>query len=182
MPLQSEAVCGHCLQHPPPYDRCVAPFLYAHPIDALVKAAKFRQNLHHAAQLGKLLATELQQRVDERPDCLIPVPLHRWRLFRRGYNQALELAREVSRKLAVPIDWRCCARIRHTPPQTGLDAKERRRNLQGAFSVREGVSYRHVAIVDDVITTGQTAAELAVALQGAGVERVDVWAAARATP
>jgi len=182
LPLPSELSCGRCLQNPPPYEACIAPFHYRFPIDELLKAAKFRQNLHYASHLGRILAVELRCRGYERPDCLIPVPLHRWRLFRRGYNQALELARDISQQLEIPIDWKICRRIRNTPPQAGLSAQERRRNLRAAFRVDGAIPYRHVAIVDDVITTGQTVAELAQALHKAGVERVDVWAFARATP
>jgi predicted amidophosphoribosyltransferase len=84
--------------------------------------------------------------------------------------------------LGIPIDWKICRRVRNTPPQAGLSAPERRRNLRAAFSVDGSIPYRHVALVDDIITTGQTVAELARALHKAGVERVDVWAFARATP
>jgi len=109
------------------------------------------------------------------------VPLHPARLRQRGFNQALELARALSRRLAIPVDTRSCLRIRQTLPQAELDRKRRIKNLRGAFSVDGLVGARHVAVLDDVVTTASTTGELAKALQRAGVARVEVWAAARAT-
>jgi ComF family protein len=109
------------------------------------------------------------------------VPLHRRRLRRRGYNQALELARPLARSLGVPLDHGALLRRRATEAQTELDAVARRRNVHGAFALREGVALpAHVAILDDVMTTGATLAECVRVLRRAGVSRVDVWALARA--
>ena len=117
----------------------------------------------------------------ELPDLLLSVPLHRRRLRQRGYNQALELARPLAQALHVPLRHDRLQRRRHTGAQTELDAVSRRRNVRGAFAVREGVALpAHVAILDDVMTTGATLAECARVLRRAGVARVDVWALARA--
>jgi predicted amidophosphoribosyltransferase len=105
--------------------------------------------------------------------------MHRTRLRQRGYNQALEVAREVSKALRVPVDYKCCRRTRNTVPQTSLQGKLRQKNLRGAFDVR-GELPGHVAIVDDVVTTGATVRELARVMRWAGVERIEVWACARA--
>lgn len=114
------------------------------------------------------------------PHYLLPVPLHPERLRERGYNQALELARPLSRILGIPIAHRLCTRRRATLAQTSLDGGERRRNLRGAFLPSLGEMPRHVAIIDDVVTTGTTVEELARTLRLAGVEVVEVWACARA--
>ena len=110
---------------------------------------------------------------------LLPVPLHASRLRSRGYNQALEIARVVGRELVLPIDHASCARIAPTPPQAGLDERARHRNIRGAFLVQGPVSWDHVAILDDVVTTGSTVAELSRELRKAGVRRIQVWAVAQ---
>ena len=116
-----------------------------------------------------------------KPELLLPVPLHRTRLRQRGYNQALELAKPLARLLGVPLCRDLLQRQRGTAAQTELDAVARRRNVRGAFAVRAGVALpTHVAILDDVMTTGATLAECARVLKRAGVQRVDVWALARA--
>lgn len=175
----TELTCGRCLRKPPPYQRCVAPFYYVYPADRLLKALKFGQRLGLAPLLGRLMAAELKRRRSDLPNCIIPVPLHRRRLIERGYNQALELARAVSQQLRVPLESAACERIRHTIPQASLAARDRYRNLQGAFKVTGLLNYAHVAILDDVVTTGHTVVELSQELLKAGVERVDVWSFAQ---
>ncbi len=181
LPLPQSAagqLCGGCQKQPPVFDRCFAPLHYRHPVDHLLIRLKFHQKLANARLLGSLLAQWL--RPDELPQWIIPVPLHSARLRERGYNQALELARPVARHWNIPIDIRSCRRDTPTAPQTGLNAKQRRANLRGAFSLNRRMDASHVAIVDDVITTGHTVNELARTLRKAGVERIDVWACARA--
>ncbi len=179
LPLASNGLCGRCQQRPPPYAESRIPFLYAPPLDRLLLDLKFNGRLRNARLLATLLLPAMG--AGESPDLLIPVPLHRQRLASRGYNQALELARPIGRALGVPVDWHSCRRLRATPMQARLDARERRRNLHGAFELvqrLEGV--RHVALLDDVVTTGSTVSELSRVLLRGGVERVDVWACARA--
>jgi ComF family protein len=157
-----------------------APYRYAAPLDRLIPALKFGGKLAHARLLGELLAEELAASGARRPELILPVPLHARRLRERGYNQALELARPVARALGLPLETRACTRLRATAAQSGLDLKARRANLRGAFAV-PALGVKHVAVLDDVVTSGSTVAELARALARAGVERVDVWAVARAT-
>jgi ComF family protein len=115
------------------------------------------------------------------PDLILPVPLHRGRLRQRGYNQALELAKPLARAFGIPLQNALLQRQRATPAQTELDAVTRRRNMHGAFALRAGTQLPvHVAILDDVMTTGATLAECARVMKRAGVQRVDVWALARA--
>ncbi len=171
-------MCGSCLKQPPPYERCIAPLRYCHPVDHLLTRLKFHEKLAIARLLGELMAEWLEP--DEPPDLLIPVPLHPGRLRERGYNQALELARPIGKRLGIPVDLRHCRRTVPTAPQSGLDAKRRRANLRNAFSVANALKGKDVAIVDDVVTTGHTVAELARTLRKAGVGRIEVWACARA--
>ncbi len=116
------------------------------------------------------------------PELIVPVPLHPLRQRERGFNQASELARPISQRLNVQFDARLCRRIRATADQTELDARARRRNVRRAFEVSGSIRLRHVAVLDDVLTTGSTANEMARALKRAGVETVEIWAAARAQP
>jgi ComF family protein len=180
-PLEtSGAVCGPCNRHPPPFSLSCIPFRYEAPLDYLLQQLKFHQKLYLAPLLGGLMAEAIQGRSAPLPQCLLPVPLHTERLRERGYNQALELARPLSRLLDIPIEHRLCQRQRATSAQTSLQGTERRRNLRGAFVAVKGEMPRHVAIIDDVVTTGTTVEELARTLRRAGVETIEVWACARA--
>lgn len=179
LPPGTDGLCGACARRPPPFLVCRTAFLYEDPLPMLVGGAKFRSRLNLARLLGQCLALALRRAGDDPPGLIIPVPLHPARLRERGYNQALEVARPVSRALGVAIDTRCCARAHATPPQAGLEKQARRRNVRGAFQVVRPPAAAHVAILDDVITTGSTAAELAGVLLRAGVKRVDLWAVAR---
>ncbi|KZC34712.1 competence protein ComF [Rhodanobacter sp. FW510-R12] len=180
LPLAAPAaLCGECQRRAPPWDAAWAPFRYGWPLDRLESRYKFSADL----AAGRVLA-QLWQREPcpiRLPQLLLPVPLHHSRLRRRGYNQALELARSLARASGVPLRHDALLRRRSTTAQTELDALARRRNVHGAFALREGVALpAHVALLDDVMTTGATLAECARVLRRAGVQRIDVWALARA--
>lgn len=175
----SDTLCGHCRRNPPAYDRILAPFVYSNPLDWLIPRLKFSARLPHARLLGELLLAHCAQQ-QALPQCLIPVPLHRARLRQRGFNQALEIARPLARGLNIPINKHSVVRIHSTSPQMALPAKKRQSNIRGAFELRKPLGLRHVALIDDVVTTAATVNELARVLKKAGVERVDVWACARA--
>ena len=172
--------CGRCQQRTPAFDATTALFHYRPPIDYLVKRMKFAGELALVPVLASLLAARLRTRAAALPELLIPVPLHAQRLRERGFNQATELARRLGRELNLETGLHCCQRHRNTQPQSLLSPTARRINLRNAFSVRNTPRARHVAIVDDVMTTGQTSNELARVLKQAGVERVEVWVVARA--
>lgn len=172
-------ICGRCLVSPPLFTRTLAPFHYAPPIDRLISRLKYRGKLQGARILGALLAEFVRGR-SELPELIIPMPLHPRRLRKRGFNQATELARVTGRALGVPLERHCCRRTRATGQQTQLARRERQANVRGAFSMQRSLPVKHVAIVDDVMTTGSTAAELARVLLASGTERVDLWVAARA--
>lgn len=175
----SASLCGRCQRKAPPWDAAWAPFRYAWPLDRLETRFKFGRDL----AAGRVLATMWQREPQPQalPQLILPVPLHHRRLRERGYNQALELARPLARSLHLPCRHDVLQRVRHTNAQTGLDAVERHRNLRDAFALRESESLpAHIAVLDDVFTTGTTLAECARVLKRAGVVRVDVWALARA--
>lgn len=171
--------CGTCQRRPPPFAVCHAAFRYEDPIPTLVGGAKFRSRLNLGRLLGQCLTIALRERNAEMPDLILPVPLHAKRLRERGYNQALEIARHVGDELAIPVDAHSCIRVLATSPQAGLEQKARRRNVRGAFRVLRPLGVGHVAILDDVVTTGSTVSELTRVLRQSGIERVDVWAVAR---
>ncbi len=176
--VDEEGLCGSCLTHPPPLDGTVIPFRYAPPLDHLLLGLKFNQQLVNARLLGRFMADAIAQGLEQRPDCILPVPLHNRRLRERGYNQALELARPVSRHLGIPLANDLVVREAATAAQSSLHKKERQKNIRGAFAT-VGELPDHIAILDDVVTTGSTVNELARVLRRAGAKRVVVWACAR---
>ncbi len=206
LPLpQSIPLCGDCLQRAPAFDAAFAPFLYGHPLDLLMTKLKFGRSLAAGRVLAELWAAALHEALHARasltlPRCLIPVPLHVRRLHERGYNQALELAKPLAREFGLDLRPDLLKRLRATAAQSDLDAKARRKNLRGAFEFNRAAGLKapfaattkgqqlsglrqlpnHVALVDDVMTTGTTLHECARVLKRAGIERVDVWALARA--
>lgn len=180
LPLPAEGLCRACSSRPPPFDSVRSAFRYATPVDGWILGLKFHGRLAHARTLGELMAGRLATGGAPLPQLLLPVPLHARRLRMRGYNQALELARVLSRRLGIALDATAAARVRTTAEQTRLSAVERRRNLRGAFKARRDLSGLRIAVVDDVMTTGATAAELARTLRKAGASHIEVWTAARA--
>lgn len=175
-------LCGRCQRRPPPFARCIAAFRYQDPLPSLVGGIKFQSKLNLIRLLGELLADALIAKTEQPdwlpPDLILPVPLHPQRLRVRGYNQALELAKVVGRRLRLPVDHRGCRRARATQAQSELDERLRFANIRGAFETISVLPSR-IAILDDVVTTGATVAELARVLRQAGCERVEVWALAR---
>ena len=174
------AVCGICQQHPPAYQTVVSALAYDEPISKLIIDLKYHRKLYLARILGSLLADTVRKKKSELPDLIVPVPLHTSRLRSRGYNQALEIAKPVGRRLGIPVDPRIVLRIRKTPSQTDLPSKDRAKNVRGAFEVRRNVDGLSVAIVDDVMTTGHTAYSVAKSLLEAKAKSVSVWVVARA--
>jgi ComF family protein len=177
------AVCGECLQGPPLFfDQTYAAFIYQAPVVQMIGQLKFNQNLLFGAVLGQLLLRFLQTKYPEGshwPEAIIPVPLHAKRFSERGYNQAVELTHPLEKALNIPMNLNLCRRIKPTLAQTIATARERRINLKNAFIVENTHNLKHVAIVDDVLTTGSTATALAKVLKKSGVERIDLWMVAK---
>ena len=183
LPLGSprDKICGACIQTAPPFFRTVCPLRYEFPANRLVQALKFKRQLAAGRVMSHLICEQVSIRNLSHPDTLIPVPLHNLRMLSRGFNQAYELSAYAGRMLNIPMLAGALRRTRNTQAQSGLSRKQRRRNLKGAFywhgTVKPGC---HVALVDDVMTTGTTLSECARVLKRAGAKRVDVWVAARA--
>ena len=168
-----------------PLAGAVVALRYAPPADELIRDLKYRGITPNARVLGVLLAQAVQEQGAPLPRLLVPVPLHSARLRERGFNQAASLARYAGQMLGLSCAPRAVKRVRDTPSQTSMSMEERHRNVRGAFAVNGSGSLRrllaagHVAVVDDVMTTGSTLAEMKCALLAAGVRRVDLWAVAR---
>lgn len=176
--------CGGCLQRPPSFDRVEAPWRYAFPVDSLITRFKHQAKWPLGRLLGELLSRHLLHAFDEglaRPDLLLPVPLADRRQRRRGFNQAALLARWLGEHLQLPVQQHWLQRVIDTPAQQQLDAATRQRNLRRAFALSPDsrVAGLHLALVDDVLTTGATAERLARLLKKAGAARVDVYCLAR---
>jgi ComF family protein len=161
-------------------DRVICAYAYHYPVTSLIHQLKYQQNISMAAELGRALASAVMTVSASLPTCIMPVPLHRLRYIKRGFNQSLELANVVGGELGVTVDGGVLRRVRHTREQFSLRPQARRYNLRGAFKLGPMPDYESVAIVDDVITTGATVLELARLLKNAGVVRVEAWACARA--
>lgn len=181
LPLpNNNELCGQCLQKQPYYDRVISPFIYSDPIDYLITHFKYQEQLAYGKVLSDLLLARLSNyyQVHPKPEIIIPIPLHRKRLIERGFNQALELAKPIAKSLKIPVNYRCTTRIRDTAKQSGLSIKKRAANIRKAFTI-EKQNFNHVAVVDDVITTGHTMEEFCQGLYKAGVTKIDVWCVAR---
>ena len=181
LPLESGERCGTCLCNPPAFAHCITPFRYEPPISTLIIQLKFQQQLRYARVLGQLLIESIVKYQHSLPECIIPIPLHIQRLKQRGFNQALEIAKPLSKQLQIPLLDGHCYRRKNTLPQSQLSARARRRNLSAAFAIREKMPFQHVAIVDDVMTTGQTVRALSQMLQQQGIQKIDIWCCARAS-
>lgn len=185
LPLPASGlICGECLRRPPSFDHVAVPWRFAFPVDSLISRFKHQSRWPLGRLLAEQLARHLHHEFDEglaRPKMLLPVPLARKRLRQRGFNQAQMLADWLSPALDIPVDTKLLERVQDTQSQQQLDAAGRRRNLRQAFALKaaDQLRGRHVAIIDDVLTTGATAEAIARLLKRAGAARVDVYCLAR---
>lgn len=181
-----QLLCGPCILKKPVFNRCVAVMSYASPADQLISQFKFNANFAAGLALGEILALGFKSHCDVHgyPDAIIPIPLHQLRLKKRGFNQALEIAKQLSSSTGVPVFNNTLTRIKNTVPQTEIKrAGLRRSNLKKAFTcidLRSHSNAKNIALVDDVVTTGATLNEAARALFIGGAERVDCFCIARA--
>lgn len=179
LPSPTGSRCAACLQKPRAFDAAFAGFTLQAPIQQGIHQLKYHADFRQAHSFAALLADTLAVRTDPLPERLLPVPLHWRRQWWRGYNQSIEIARPLARALGLALDVRSARRIRPTEDQLRLTAAERRQALRAAFAIGPGVAGRHIAFVDDVMTTGATFEALARAAKAAGAARVEVWAVAR---
>ena len=169
-------ICPQCQQKSPPFKQVITPFEYRFPIDQLVQLAKFNGQTHYLNPLAELLSRRLQ--AAPMPELIIPVPLHSKRLQERQYNQAALVAKHLARKLGIPFSNTLLIKTANTQHQADLDRKARRKNLRNSFQC-VGTPPTSVAVVDDVMTTGTTAAEISRVLKQAGAQQIYIWVIAR---
>lgn len=174
-PLPVSGICGRCIADIPHFDHVTTACSYAYPLDGLIQSCKYGGRLAAIRALAFLLPAALPRL----PDVIVPMPLSPQRLRVRGFNQALELARHAANGIRAPIAADLCVKVRDTPSQTDLPWKERRKNVRGAFVVRERLDGLHIAVVDDVLTTGATLNEIARNLKKSGALTVSGWIVAR---
>lgn len=172
-------ICGRCLQQPPTFDATLVLCDYRYPLNRYLHSLKYQHRPELVSAIANELGWRLQQRCERLPQAVIPVPLHRRRQRQRGFNQAVLLARQLGRLLGVPVMEDVFIRSRDTASQSSLQVDQRRKNLRRAFKRTKEIDYRHVAICDDVVTTGATVNELARELRRAGCDEIEVWAAAK---
>jgi len=191
---QDIVLCGNCLSHHYYYDKVYSPYLYTEDIRYLITKLKYQKKLHYAHVLAELFIQQTSHIKDfPLPEVIIPMPMHHKRIRERGFNQALEISRVFASYYQLPLDYTSVLRSRFTSLQAGLIAAERQKNVHQAFSIKKSLTgkkpltekkgilpYEHIALVDDVMTTGSTVNEAAKVLKDHGVKQVDVWIIARA--
>lgn len=175
-PTAGGETCGQCLRHPPRFDALVAAFPYAFPVDRMLQQLKYGHQLALAAWFAERLGAVTEGLA---ADMIVPLPLHPLRLRERGFNQALEIARPLVRRLGIPLRTDVCLRQRATEPQEGLSLLQRRRNLRQAFACRADLAGLRVLLIDDVVTTGASVGECARTLKLHGAAQVTVATVAR---
>lgn len=176
--------CGQCITHPPYFDNTVVGFDYQTPIDGWLRQFKFHKKGVYARILTEIFAEKLLQIFindpELKPQIIVPMPLHWRRLTQRGFNQAHIIAQYLSRKLNIPLlKPTCVTRIKYTQAQSSLNLNARKHNMREAFSVQKLTETKHIAIIDDIITTGNTVSALSQQLKSSGVQRISIWALAR---
>ncbi len=179
-PLDTQGLCALCRRDLPGYDAAYSYGFYDGPLRRLIHLFKFERVDSLAGPLGKYLARALP--LDRTFDVVVPMPLHWFRRWQRGFNQSELLAGQVARRFGLPVSGNVLGRSRHTAPQSGLSSAARRRNVAGLFEVadRRLIEGRRVLLVDDVLTTGATAQSAARVLKRAGAAQVTVLTLARA--
>jgi ComF family protein len=180
LPVSTGEVCGQCLKYPPLFAATTAVYVYSFPVDRLIQAMKYGEQLILAQAFAKKMALQIDPA--KLPDLLVPMPLHPAKLRVRGYNQAHLLAMGIARELALKLLSDGCRRVRDTPPQTTLPWRERKKNLRDAFCCDVDLSGCRVALIDDVLTTGASLNALAEAVKKRGAAQVSAWVVARTLP
>jgi len=175
----AEIVCGHCLAEPPVYDRLRAAVAYGEIARTVALKLKYGGRPGVAETMARFMERHLDASA---APILAPVPLHRWRIWRRGYNQAALIAGAIARRAGLEARLDLIERVKATPVLRGMNKRERREAVRGAFRInpkrRAGIEGRTIILVDDVYTSGATASACARILRRAGASRVEVlcWA------
>ena len=178
IPIEQGQICGQCLKKPPIQDSSLSLYRYEQAVPRMMSALKY----HRQIQLADICAREFiaYHSLATPPDLLLPIPLHPSRLRQRGYNQSLLFADTLAQLLKIPCRPELLKRVKKTATQTQLNAKQRHKNMRQAFKYDSSFVPEHVAIIDDVMTSGATTHEAARVLKRAGVETIEVWTIARA--
>jgi len=176
----SAELCGRCLQSPPSFNHTTALWHYQGPVQHLISQFKYQHRTSYGRVMSELLTEALRQRSAPPPELIAAVPMHWRRRWQRGGNHCDKLAEILAKALDVPV-LTGLRRVTHGPTQQGLSARERQRNLKGAFTLKPGVNIegKSIALVDDVLTTGATAEAISNTLRRAGAREVRVWCLAR---
>lgn len=178
-----DLLCGECLQTPAPFTRILSPLRYEFPLDRSLHQFKYQGKRYWQRSFVTLMEAFIQFHYTETtyaiPEVLLPVPMYKDKQKARGFNQAELLAHGLARRLKIPMDNGWLQKTRSTENQAALNKEDRLKNLRGAFAMKEARNYRHVALIDDVVTTRATVETLAKLLQKQGVQTVDVWCLAR---
>ncbi|MDB6096391.1 MAG: competence protein [Francisellaceae bacterium] len=175
-------ICEKCQNKLPPFDRMCCLFSYQPPITHWISGLKFSKKLYFGHILGELLLNQIPvwYKNEDLPDMVIPVPLHSERIKKRGFNQSYELLLPLKKSKILPIQIAGILRHKSTRAQALLNKEFRIQNLKNAFTVTQDFTGKHIALLDDVVTTGCTVKAIASLLKEKGAERVDIWCIARA--
>ena len=179
LPMGQTGLCGCCQQRSPAFDSVIAPMCYQPPIDQILRALKYRQHLSFARTVAGLISDAVACAGAPRPDLLLGTPMTPHALRKRGFNQAAFVAHLIGRDLGIPVSASVLKKTRESERQSVLGAKERQINLKGAFHCTRLLQGKHIALIDDILTTGATANEASRMLKDAGAARVDIWVCAR---
>ncbi|WP_235189703.1 ComF family protein [Methylotenera sp. L2L1] len=182
--MTNGTICGSCISTPPSFDATTALLTYDYPVDGLLQHYKYNASLNLAQTFASLFVEKkhTQLTTQNEINLIIPMPMHQNRLKERGFNQALEIAKLLSKAFTIKLDYTSCQRTKHTPPQASLNLKDRIKNIKGAFGCQQNLQNLNIAIVDDVMTTGASLNELAKTLKQAGAAHVECWVMARTLP
>jgi len=172
-------ICGSCINASPDFDATHALFIYSYPISAMMQGYKYSNMLYLSRTFGQLLARKINC---DTVDLIIPMPMHPARLKERGFNQALEIAKILTKNSKEKLEYKNVIRQKLAPQQASLPFKERVKNIKGAFQANMSLNGKRIAIVDDVMTTGASLNELAKTLKEAGASHVECWVIARTLP
>ena len=180
LPTVQGGVCGRCLSHPPIFTHTEEVFAYTFPLDKLMLAMKYGEQL----ALTNAFAEKLSHRIERNnlPDYVLPMPLHPTRLKERGFNQSQLLAKKIAHELDIKLLSNACQRVRDTPSQSSLKWKERDKNMRNAFRCEVDLTGKRVALVDDVMTTGASLNALAKVIKKSGATEINTWIIARTLP
>ncbi|ACA32160.1 ComF family protein [Histophilus somni] len=183
--FRGQMFCGNCAKQSPNWQQMVVIGRYQPPLSTLIHQFKFQNRYYLDRTLAQLMLLAIyharREYLFSLPEVIVPVPLHHFRQWYRGYNQAYLIAKQLSRQLSIPLDNKLVVRQKYTKMQRGLNEKARRSNLHNAFNVniKRAKQYHSIALIDDVITTGSTLNEIAKLLKQAGINVIHVWGLAK---